>query len=71
MTQNEAQTNCKKHSSLDVVDIHLAFVPELERALPIFLAERVCLVDLGVLWEFAICFHCKREVWSLRRQLLI
>jgi hypothetical protein len=43
---------------LDVVDVHLVVVAELERALALLLAHRIRLVNLGVLRELAVSFHC-------------
>ena len=51
-------TKRSKRKRLDVIDIHLVFVPELECALAIFLAERVGLVDLGILRKLTISFDC-------------
>lgn len=54
--------NRKKNTAmgegLDIIDIQIAvIVPELERALAVLLAERVGLVDLGVLRQLAVRFH--------------
>lgn len=35
---------------LDIIDIDLALISELERALAVLLAKGLCLVDLGVFW---------------------
>ena len=40
----------------NVVDIDLFVVAEFEHALALFLTEVVGLVDLGIFWQFAICF---------------
>lgn len=53
--------------NLNVVDVH--FVLELECTLVVLLTK-VVLVDLGVFWKFAVCFHWKRKmeciVWVSR-----
>lgn len=40
---------------LDIINIHL-FVTKLECTVSVFLAKGISLVDLGVLWQFAVCF---------------
>lgn len=58
-----------KKRSLDIIDIHLPFVPELEGTFPIFLAEDIGFVDFGVFWEFTICFDCDaRKVLHIIRR---
>jgi hypothetical protein len=54
-------TNCEHEPCLDVVDINLTLISELERALSIFLAERVRLVNFSILRKFTICFDCKTQ----------
>lgn len=43
---------------LDVVDVDFTLVAELERALALLVSERLGLVDLGILRQFSVCFHC-------------
>ena len=41
---------------LNLVDVDFLFVSEFECALSLLLAERLGLGDLGIFWQFAICF---------------
>jgi hypothetical protein len=45
--------------SLDVIDIHLPFVPKFESALSVLLAKYIRLVDFGIFWKFAVRFDCE------------
>ena len=40
-----------------IVDVHLSIVTKLERAFAFLLSKGLCLVDLGILGELAICFY--------------
>ena len=43
----------------DIIDIDFLVVAELECAFALFFAECLGFVDLGVFWQFAVCFHWK------------
>jgi hypothetical protein len=45
-----------------VVDVDFVVVPELECALALLLAHRICLVDLGIFRELSVCFHWKNDI---------
>ena len=68
--QNRDTDMCECIQS-NLVDVDFLFVSEFECALSLLLAERLGLVDLGIFWQFAICFHYKNgllemlSVWSV------
>lgn len=42
---------------LDIIDIDLALISELERALAVFLAKGIGFVDFGVFRKLSVGFH--------------
>lgn len=44
---------------LNIVDVDFPLVAELESTLSVLLGEGVCLVDFGILGQFAVRFYCK------------
>ena len=55
-----ARMECPWHP-LDIVDIKLSFVTELESEFAFFVSEGICLIDLGILWQFSIGFHWNQQ----------
>lgn len=58
---HSAYANVDGRNSLDIIDIQITLITELERALAVLLAKRIRLVNLGVLGELTIRFHCSSE----------
>lgn len=54
---SDSDTGGFQSGKSNVVDVDLLVFAELERALALFLAEVVRLVDLGVFWQLAVGFH--------------
>lgn len=53
--EKKNQTNLGK---LDIVDVQLAVIlPKVERALAVLFSERICLVDLGIFRQLAVCLE--------------
>lgn len=55
------QKAVRSDSALDVINVNLSLISEFKGAFAIFLAKCVCLIDLGIFGQFAVCFYCRAE----------
>jgi hypothetical protein len=55
-THMQRENKDENGRSLDIINVHLPFVPKLECTLSVFLAKYIGLVDFGIFWKFAVRF---------------